>query len=308
MSEEERMQEDQRPIQASKIPDELVLMLNSAGTKWRNGEKEEAVEILRKAYEAVEEFPEKVRGGAVLRIIDTLLSFGLFNKALEIARERFKETKGEKAEQLLERVNLLVRIAKIKENKGKKSNEEIDRAFSLLEEKKEDFPSEYLSFSTAVLIPFLEEHAKLEEGLQRLQRVIQFAKGIKEKNKRLELLLAEALTSLADLELEKEGDKSIEHYEEAYRIYEKYEGFEDKKGEIAVNQAHLYLNRGDAAEALQVIAQVEESVESKRVRMGLLKNKAEALEQLGKEKKAQEVRLEIQEECSEFSKFRGRSS
>lgn len=306
MSEKERMREDQRPIQASKVPDELVLMLNSAGTKWRKGEKEEAVEILRKAYEMVDGFPEKVRGGAVLRILDALLSFGLFNKALEIGRERFKEIKGEKAEDLLERVNLLVRIAKIKEHKGEKSNKEIEQAFSLLENKKEDFPTEYLSFSTAVLIPFLEEHNKTAKAIQRLQRIIQFAKDIKEKNKHLELLLAEAFTSLADLESEKKRDQSFTHYEEAYQIYEKYEGFEDEKGEIAVNKSHLYLNEGNAAKALEVIAQVQESVESKRVRIGLLTNKAEALERLGKEKKAHEVRSEIQKLQSEGSKFRER--
>ncbi len=274
-----------------RLPSELILLLNSASTKWREN-KEDAVEMVRKAYEMAKEYPKEIRYGAIIRIVDLLISFGVVDKALQISRESFKELSGESPDTVLSQANLLVRIARIKEMKGERSSKAISKAFSLLEKKKEKLPPEYLSFSTAILIPVLREQGKKEKAIKKLNEVVEFART-REKNKRMQLLLAEALATLADLEVEKDTEKSHSHYREASKIYEKY-GLEDKVGEIAVNRSDIYLKEGEPENALELIYKIKEKVKSKRVKAALLKNEIETLKREGKEKEVERAHSELQ--------------
>lgn len=288
------------------IPSKLILLLNNAGSKWKRGEKEKAVEMIRKAYEMTQEYSEDVRYGAILRIIDSLISFNMLNKASEIAEETFKEIKGENVESILEKVNLLVRIGRIKEMRNADASNVIDKAFSLLEEKKNEFPSEYISFSNAILIPFLQEQGEQKQALKKLKSIVNFAKTIEEKSKRIELLLAESITTLADLEATMQKEKSTTHYNEAYNIYNKYEGFTDQKGEIIVNQSDTYLQEGKPKQAIEVIKRIKDEIENKRIRIPLLENEAQAFSLLGKDEKAEKIRSELDQIRANVQKRMGR--
>lgn len=268
------------------------------------------MELVRRAYEMAQEYPEEIRYGAIIRILDTLLSFGVVDKVFQIAKQTFKKIEGDAPENILERVNLLVRIARAQDMQGEKasgkSSETIDKAFSLLEEKKEDFPAEYLSFSTGVLTPLLISKKKEHKAIERLEKVVNFAQKMEQKDRRLDLLSAEALATLADLKVNEDRDASLHYYDAAYEIYEGYKGTGEKKGEIAVNKSDIYLREGDPKRALDIISKVRNEIETRRVKMALLQNKVEALESLGREKEAEETRAKLQNIKAEIQRRTGR--
>lgn len=276
-----------------RLPHKLTLLLNSAKTKW-NKNREAAIEMVRQAYEMVQQYPEETKYGAIIRILDVLISFEVYDKALEIARESYQEIQTKEARNVLEKAHLLVRIAKIKDNLGEDPSNTIDKGFKVLKDHRDDFPAEYISFSTAVLVPFLQQQGKQDKAIQKLERIIHFVEK-KDTDKRLELLLAEATATLADLMYAKNRKKSLKYYKKAYQFYQKYDSSVDKRGEIAVNMSDIYLKSGEAEKALDTISKIKDKVESTRVRKGLLKNELDAYTHLGREEEAKETRSKIQQ-------------